>query len=220
MATWPINELAGLLDPNVFVTGYYPTGVDVGAEIAQVLNKGNETVEGANELKVGLDAEVTAGLGRDTDISNNTTAIQQAFNQIIDNTADIAALGSGILNTIHHVDDGSVHSLTPDLYKASSFFVVTNGYIKLPSGVDQASDFGDGFGTATIVHAKAGAGSLLVTLGDSGDYGYWIDGNQCTGTNYSLLIPKGSSVVVYPVDVGSNDMRWTAISGEDYITTP
>lgn len=92
MATWPINELSGLLDPDVFVLGYYPTGVDVGAEISQVLNKINDVIVGANELKVDLTAEEDAGEVRDALIAGNVTAIQFVADASSDNTNAVSDL--------------------------------------------------------------------------------------------------------------------------------
>lgn len=101
---WPLVELSGLLDPNVFVTGYTPTGVDVGAEISQVLNKVNETIVGANDLKVDLDAEVSAGLARDGRLDTHDTLIQSALNASSNNTNDINLL------EVHAAGDGTDHS--------------------------------------------------------------------------------------------------------------
>ena len=102
MATWPINELSGLLDPDVFVPGYFPTGTDVGAEIVQVLTKANETVVGANELKVDLDDEVELGDNRDITLAAHAAAIQINLDKSNTNASDITDLEAA---DVVHTDD-------------------------------------------------------------------------------------------------------------------
>jgi len=102
---WPLVALSGLLDPNVYVPGYVPTGTDVGADISAVLNKTTELVDGANELKVGLDAEVAAGLVRDGTLAAHQIVIQTNIDNIATNVTAIA------LNTTHRDDEtGADHA--------------------------------------------------------------------------------------------------------------
>jgi len=144
MATWPINELSGLLDPNVYVTGYTPTGVDVGADIAQVLNKANEVAVGANELKVSLDAGVVTDAAHDAQIAALLASLTTAFGLITANDADIATNAQAIedlealrnyVKTYDDTTDVSVSIEDAMAYRTLMFngIVATDQTITLPA---------------------------------------------------------------------------------------
>jgi hypothetical protein len=71
----PVTPLSGLIDANVFVPGYTPTGSDVGAEIVQVLNKLNETLALANTNEAGVATNVSDIADAVADIASNLAAI-------------------------------------------------------------------------------------------------------------------------------------------------
>jgi len=216
MATWPINELSGLLDPNVYVTGYTPTGVDVGADIAQVLNKANEVAVGANELKVSLDAGVVTDAAHDAQIAALLASLTTAFGLITANADDIDALETASYNALRTVAFGERPVvLLPDAYQAHRYFVILGGptcEFYLPSGVDQADQFLEGFGPATIVNYGT---SVEVYVGDNnGEWGVWSNGNTCSASDNYIVLATGESITVYPVDTSANTIAWAMIAGK------
>jgi hypothetical protein len=114
-----IATLAGVIDAGVYVLGYFPTGVDVGADFTQIINKVNEDIAQINTNTTGISDEAATreaaddALSASVDIVASAVVSGDAANQVsidlnatnIDtNATNIAALSQGLIT---HVSSGN-----------------------------------------------------------------------------------------------------------------
>ena len=214
--TWPLVALSGLLDPNVYVKGYVPSGVDVGVDISQNLLKINELVEGANELNTNLATEVTAGEDRDSTLSGHTVAIQYNANTNSTQASQISAL-QGVIGAAERSFTTAQAPSPAEMVNYAFFICTSNSSLEfnLPGkGVD-IQNYGSTPGAKTIINK--GTGNLTITIGVSASSGHWGDGTASrAGDVANLVLTQGESVTVYPVPYADDERAWAIVAGKSY----
>lgn len=213
-----IATLAGVIDAGVYVIGYFPTGVDVGADFTQIINKLNEVTDGAEGLN-------TANL----DIATNNSALITQAILIQANYDDIAAYevsndaAVGALDTRVGVVEGAVGSA---VLTVSGSVVLSVAQVT-QSRIVNVQDAGGG-GTPTIGLPETGslpAAPPVLTIINNGftgvnvqidgaDSGSWADGTA--GSN-EMVLANGESLTVYPFDDdGGSTFEWGILAGKAY----
>ena len=186
-----VVTLTGLIDPNVFVPGYTPTGTDVGTEIATVLTKGNETIVLANANEIKADANAAAIIVTDAAVAAidvRTTALEgSAGNAYL-------AIGDGPTVLTHEQCED---------YEFIIALPTSDGNLTLPLPTDIETVLPH---PVTILNSAASqAMSIQIAA-------FTVWSNNGIG---AIALASGESVTLYPMPyAGAVAARWAPIAGK------
>jgi len=205
-----ISTLAGVIDAGVYVLGYIPTGVDVGADFTQIINKLNESIGVINTNEADIATNDSALTTQSALIQGNTDDLA-AYE--VSNDAAVAALDVRVVAVEAGVGNSLLTLETPGSLTISQ--MTSYGMINIQSG-------GGSSVTATLPVAGAlPASPPKVTLINTDyttvtiklDNGNWADGSAGSDSANYLILFDGGAVTLYPFEADGGGFTWGILSG-------